>query len=43
MKKLAILAAALVLPTAANPQGSWLRPTSVLQPRFVKFSVQVDF
>jgi len=32
-----------VLPTAANPQGTWLRPTSVLQPRFAKFSVQVDF
>ena len=24
-----------VLPTAANPNGSWLTPTSVLQPRFV--------
>jgi len=25
------------------PNGSWLTPTSVLQPRFVKFSAQVDF
>ena len=32
-----------VLPTAANPAGSWLTPTSVLQPRFVKFSAQIDF
>jgi hypothetical protein len=32
-----------VLPTAANPNGSWLTPTSVLQPRFVKFSAQIDF
>jgi hypothetical protein len=32
-----------VLPTAANPNGSWLAPTSVLQPRFVKFSAQIDF
>jgi hypothetical protein len=32
-----------VLPTAANPSGSWLTPTSVLQPRFVKFSAQFDF
>jgi hypothetical protein len=32
-----------VLPNATNPEGTWLRPTSVLQPRFAKFSVQVDF
>jgi hypothetical protein len=32
-----------VLPTATNPNGSWLTPTSVLQPRFVKFSAQIDF
>ena len=25
------------------PNGSWLVPTSVLQPRFVKFSAQIDF
>ena len=32
-----------VLPTAANPKGSWLTPTSVLQPRFFKISAQFDF
>jgi len=32
-----------VLPTAANPNGSWLTPTSVLQPRFFKISAQLDF
>ncbi|HLG55947.1 MAG TPA: TonB-dependent receptor [Vicinamibacterales bacterium] len=32
-----------VLPSANNPTGSWLTPTSVLQPRFVKFSAQIDF
>ena len=32
-----------VLPSATNPNGSWLTPTSVLQPRFVKFSAQIDF
>jgi len=32
-----------VLPTATSPTGSWLTPTSVLQPRFVKFSAQIDF
>ena len=32
-----------VLPTAANPNGSWLTPPSVLQPRFVKISAQIDF
>jgi hypothetical protein len=32
-----------VLPSATNPTGSWLTPTSVLQPRFVKFSAQIDF
>ena len=25
------------------PNGTWLRPNSVLSPRFVKFSAQVDF
>jgi hypothetical protein len=25
------------------PNGGWLAPTSVLQPRFVKFSAQIDF
>jgi len=32
-----------VLPTAANPNGSWLAPTSVLQARFFKVSAQIDF
>ncbi len=32
-----------VLPTTANPAGSWLTPTSVLQPRFIKISAQIDF
>jgi hypothetical protein len=32
-----------VLPSAANPNGNWLTPTSVLQPRFVKISAQIDF
>ena len=32
-----------VLPTATNPRGSWLTPTSVLQPRFFKISAQFDF
>jgi hypothetical protein len=32
-----------VLPSATNPTGSWLTPTSVLQSRFVKFSAQIDF
>jgi hypothetical protein len=34
---------AFVLPTAATPAGSWLRPTSILQSRFAKFSAQIDF
>ena len=34
---------AFVLPTATNPRGSWLTPTSVLQPRFFKISAQIDF
>jgi len=34
---------AFVLPTAANPAGSWLTPTTVLQSRVIKFSAQVDF
>jgi len=29
--------------TFAPTTTTWLRPTSVLQPRFVKFSAQVDF
>jgi len=28
---------------AASPSANWLAPTGVLQPRFWKFSVQVDF
>ena len=32
-----------VLPTATSPTGSWLTPTSVLQPRFFKISAQFDF
>jgi hypothetical protein len=34
---------AFVLPSATSPNGSWLTPTSVLQPRFVKISAQIDF
>ena len=26
-----------------NPTGNWLVPTSVIQPRFVKFSTTIDF
>ena len=33
---------AFILPTATTA-GSWLAPTSVLTPRFVKFSAQFDF
>ena len=33
---------AFVLPTATSA-GSWLTPTSVLQPRFFKVSAQIDF
>ena len=29
--------------SASNPAGQWLVPTGVIQPRFWKFSVQVDF
>jgi hypothetical protein len=29
-------------PTAANPQG-WLQPTTIVQPRFVRFNVTVSF
>jgi hypothetical protein len=32
-----------ILPSATLPSGQWLVPTSVIQPRFWKFSVQVDF
>ena len=28
---------------ASIPNGNWLTPTSVLQPRFWKFSIQFDF
>jgi hypothetical protein len=31
------------VPATATSPGSWLTPTGVLQPRFWKFSVQVDF
>ena len=34
---------AFVLPTAANPAGTWLQPTSIQQSRFAKFSAQIDF
>jgi hypothetical protein len=34
---------AFVLPSPTNPNGSWLTPTSVLQPRFFKISAQIDF
>jgi hypothetical protein len=34
---------AFVLPSATNPNGSWLTPTNVLQPRFFKISAQIDF
>jgi hypothetical protein len=27
----------------ANPSANWLAPQSTLQPRFVKFSAQIDF
>ena len=31
------------LPSATLPNGSWLVPQSVLTPRFVKVSAQIDF
>ena len=31
------------VPASATSAGSWLTPTSVLQPRFVKISAQIDF
>ena len=31
------------LPSAANPNGAWLVPQSVLTPRFMKVSAQIDF
>ncbi len=34
---------AFILSSATLPNGQWLVPTSVIQPRFWKFSVQVDF
>jgi hypothetical protein len=34
---------AFVLPSSTNPSGSWLTPTSVLTPRFIKISAQFDF
>ncbi len=27
----------------ANPSANWLAPQSTLQPRFIKFSAQIDF
>jgi len=30
-------------PTVTTGTAAWLRPTSVLQARFVKFSAQLDF
>jgi hypothetical protein len=30
-------------PAVTSGPAAWLRPTSVLQPRFVKFSAQIDF
>jgi hypothetical protein len=32
-----------IVPDPVNPASKWLRPNSVLQARFVKFSAQVDF
>jgi hypothetical protein len=32
-----------ILPSATLPNGSWLAPQSVLTPRFVKVSAQIDF
>ena len=29
--------------TVLTGPGSWLQPTSVLQPRFIKFSATIDF
>ena len=31
------------LPSATLPNGSWLVPQSVLTPRFMKVSAQIDF
>jgi hypothetical protein len=36
-------APALTYNASYSPTGSWLIPTSVLQPRFWKFSAQIDF
>jgi hypothetical protein len=30
-------------PTVLTGAGAWLTPTAVLQPRFLKFSAQIDF
>jgi hypothetical protein len=32
-----------IVPDPVNPASKWLRPNSVLQARFVKFSAQFDF
>jgi hypothetical protein len=32
-----------IVPDPANPASKWLRPTSVLHPRYVKISAQFDF
>jgi hypothetical protein len=32
-----------IVPDPANPASKWLRPTSVLHPRYVKISAQLDF
>ena len=29
--------------TLISPQGVWLRPTSILQARFVKFGARIEF
>ena len=36
-------AAILTYNQAFVPGGTWLAPTSVLTPRFVKFGAQIDF
>ena len=36
-------AAVLSYNQTLSPTGNWLVPNSVLQPRFLKFSIQVDF
>jgi hypothetical protein len=31
------------VPDPVNPASKWLRPTSVMQARFVKIGAQIDF